>query len=76
MGSLNIFIRVPSYPNINLYILTLPFLTMTQHTHKQKAGNSKKTNIKKNSKRVITCEMLFGSNSNNCEPLQYVDLVL
>ena len=75
MGPLNIFIRVPSYPNTNLHVLTPPSPTMVRPTRKRKAGDSKNTGVKKRSKRAVTRETSSGSNSSRRELLQDEDLV-
>ena len=75
MGSLNIFIRVPSYPSTNLHVLTPPSPTMVRPTCKRKAGDSKDTGPQNRSKRAVTCETSSGSNSSSRERLQYEDLV-
>lgn len=75
MGSLNIFIRVPSYPNTNLHVLTTPSPTMVRPTRKRKAGDFKNTGVKKRSKRAVTRETSSGSNSSRRELLQDEDLV-
>lgn len=75
MGSLNIFIRVPSYPSTNLHVLIPPSPTMVRPTRKRKAGDSKDTGVQNRSKRAVTCETSSGSNSSSRERLQYEDLV-
>ena len=76
MRLLNIFIRVPSYPNINLYVLIPHFLIMVWPTQKWKTSNSKNIGIKKTFTRAVTYKTLFRSNSNSREFLQDKDLIL
>ena len=74
MGSLNIFIKVPSFPSTNLHVLTPSSPTMVQLSRKRKAGDSKDTGVKKRSKIAVTRKTSSGSKSSSRERLQYANL--
>lgn len=78
MGSLNVFIRMPSFPSTDLLVLIPPSPAMVQPTRKQKNVSSKDTDVKhpkKRSRRAVDREISFESKSSHREHLEYADLV-